>query len=185
MHKYIILFFLVMTFLCACSDSVPDGILPKPEMINVLTDVHLADGSLINITALPDTLYKYGTARYLAVFKKFHTDTGQFRRSYKYYTLHPALLSDVYDNVLKKLQVKSDSISKLLAKQNKNKPVMSTATGGRLGPPSGQVPVPARGMLKSGPMIVNPNQAAVRKYQARRDSMLKKRLKEKNALPKK
>ena len=98
MHKYIILFFLVLTFLCSCSsgDTPPDGILNKEEMINVLTDIHLVDGGMVMYIQTPDTLYKYGTVRYADVFKKDHTDTAQFRKSFKYYTLKPSMFSDMY-----------------------------------------------------------------------------------------
>ena len=184
MHKYIILFFSVLTLLCSCSgdDSAPDGILKKSEMVNVLTDVHIVDGGLINISQEPDTLYKYGYLKYLAVFKKYNTDSAEFRRSFKYYSLKPSVFSDIYDKVLKKLQVKTDSLTKLLTIQNKKNHVTPTATGGRVNPPV--APAQATPPLRPG-MMMNPNQAAIMKFNAHRDSVLKQRLKEKNALPKK
>ena len=185
MHKYIILFFLVLTLLCSCGsdENVPDGILGKDEMTDVLTDIHIADGSLSNISQMPDTLYKYGTPRYLAIFKKYHTDSAQFRKSFKFYTLKPLMFNDMYVKILKKLQTKTDSLTKLLAIQNKSKRPVTNTTGGRMG------------MGKAGPtslptsvrpnMALNPGQLAIIKFNAKRDSVLKQRLKEKNALPKK
>jgi hypothetical protein len=184
MHKYIILFFSVLTLLCSCSsdDSAPDGILGKNEMMNVLTDIHLVDGSMVVYQQTPDTLYKYGTARYAAVFKKYNTDSAQFRKSFKYYTLRPTMLSDMYTKMLKRLQEKTDSLTKLVAIQNKTKKPVPISTGGRVvvpTTPSGQ-PTPYNPAVQ-----MNPNQAAITKFSARRDSMLKQRLKKKNALPKK
>jgi hypothetical protein len=183
MHKYIILFFLVLTLLCSCSgdDSAPDGILKKSEMVNVLVDVHIVDGGLLNVSQEPDTLYKYGYPRYSAVFKKYNTDSAEFKRSFKYYSLKPSVFGDIYDKVLKRLQVKTDSLTKLLTIQNKKNHVTPTATGGRVNPPAG----PAQATPLRPGMMMNPNQAAIMKFNAHRDSVLKQRLKKKNALPKK
>ena len=119
MRKYIILFFLVFPFLFACNSGGSSGdVIPEDQMVAVLTAVHVADGRLINISQAPDTLYKYGTSRYLAVFKQFHTDSAQFRKSYQYYSTEPEKFADMYDKVLKNLQAKNDSINKLLTKES-------------------------------------------------------------------
>jgi len=182
MHKYIILFFLVLTILCSCnSDNAPDGVLKKAAMINVLTEVHIVDGTLISISQAPDSLYKYGYQKYSAVFKKYGTDSAEFKRSFKYYSLKPAALTDMYTEVLKKIQVKSDSLTKLLTVQNKKNHVISIATGGRIGAPAG----PALATPVRPGIVLNPNQPEIIKFNSKRDSAIRKQLKERNALPKK
>ena len=114
MRKYIILFFSVLSFLYACSSGVPDGIIPPDEMTSLLTEVHLTDGRLSMLQQLPDTLYKYGAERYLSILKKYDTDTAQFRKSYLYYCSKPQQLIDINIKVLAVLQVKSDSLKKLM-----------------------------------------------------------------------
>ena len=120
MRNYLTLFFFALAFLSACNhDRSSSGIIPKDDMINLLIAVHIADGKIINMSQAPDTLYKYGTARYAAIFKTFHTDSVQFRKSYVYYSNKPeGGLADIYDAVLKELQIKTDSINKLITKQN-------------------------------------------------------------------
>jgi len=188
MHKYIILFFLVLTLLCSCGgDNPPEGILKKEEMINVLTDIHLVDGGMVMYAQTPDTLYKYGTARYLDVFKKDHTDSTQFRKSFKYYTLKPATLNDMYVKILKRLQQKTDSLTKLLTIQNKIKKPQSTSTGGRV-PVSAihasVVPVGQPTPVRPG-MMMNPGQPEVIRFHSKRDSAIREQLKKQNALSKK
>jgi len=118
MRKYITLFFSVLPFLLACNHGgVPNDVLPPDQMTSLLTDVHLVDGRLSSLQQLPDTLYKYGTARYLAVFSKHHTDSAEFRRSYLYYCANPDELIDINVKVLADLQIKTDSLNKLVAKQ--------------------------------------------------------------------
>jgi hypothetical protein len=114
MHKYNNLFFSVLLFLIACrADKAPEGIIKKDQMTALLTEVHIIDGSMYTVQQAPDSLYKYGTAKYLAAFKKFHTDSAQFKKSFKYYSFHPEVLETIYDQVATNLKQKSDSLTKL------------------------------------------------------------------------
>ena len=120
MHKYIALFFSVSLLLSACKAGNPKvEVIKHNKMVNLLTELHLLDGSMYNTLSVnPDTLYKYGTARYLLLFKKYHVDTVQFRRSLKYYTTQPVEFEVMYDQVLANLQTKTDSVNKKLLKVN-------------------------------------------------------------------
>jgi hypothetical protein len=116
MRKYIILFFSALAVLCSCGDNTPDGILDEKQMADVLTDVHVANGTLFMIPSMPDSLYKYGLGKYLLVFKQHNTDSAQFTRSYKYYTRDIQQLVAIYDVVSKNLQKRSDSLNKVYMK---------------------------------------------------------------------
>ncbi|HAL82348.1 MAG TPA: hypothetical protein DCO83_09010 [Mucilaginibacter sp.] len=119
MRKYITLFFSVTFFLSACKGGkAPDGIINHDQMIVLLTQVHIVDGSLFSVTQNPDSLYKYGTDRYLALFKRYHTDSVQFRKSLKYYTTQPVELTAMYDKVLADLKQKTDSLTKTQLKKS-------------------------------------------------------------------
>jgi hypothetical protein len=114
MHKYNKLFFSVLIFLIACKGSKsPGDIIDQVQMTSLLTEIHIADGTMYNTMQLPDTLYKYGTDKYLVIFKKFHTDSAGFRRSFKYYSAHPDLLANIYEQITINLKQKSDSINKI------------------------------------------------------------------------
>ena len=113
MLKYITFFFSVSALMLSCSDNkVPEGVIDRARMTNLLTQVHLVDGGLYNIAQNPDSLYKYGTGRYLALFKKFNTNPQQFKNSLKYYAAQPVDLLAIYDQVLLNLKQKSDSLLK-------------------------------------------------------------------------
>jgi len=114
MHKYITLFFLVTFFLSSCTGNKDTGgIIKHNRMISLLTEFHMLDGRMYSFDTAPDSLYKYGNDRYLALFKKYHTDSAQFRKSYKYYTTQPIELQAIYVQVMKNLKEKTDSIGKL------------------------------------------------------------------------
>jgi hypothetical protein len=118
MRKHIILFFSALLFLFACNDdkSAKD-VLGRDEMVKLLVDVHLVDGSLTN-QPNGDSLYRNGTGRYFYVFKQHHTDSAQFRKSMAYYVSHPDVMIPMYDDIAKILQAKSDSVNALVAKDN-------------------------------------------------------------------
>ena len=114
MQKYKSLFFSLLLFVYACgSDKAPKDILNSNTMVGLLTEIHIADGSMFNTVQVPDSLYKYGTGRYLAVFKNFHTDSVQFRKSIKYYSNRPEELQKIYEQVKAIIMQKTDSLNKI------------------------------------------------------------------------
>jgi hypothetical protein len=120
MHKYITLFFSAALFLCACNGkSVPGDVLKPEAMAGVLTEMHIIDGSLYNTMQAPDSLYKYGAGKYIAMFKRLHTDTAHFNRSMRYYATQPDKLLAIYDQVDIKIKSKTDSLGKVQTQQSK------------------------------------------------------------------
>ena len=99
-------------------------------MTGLLTEVHLIDGRMYGIFQSQDSLNKYGTSRYDALFKRYHTDSAQFKKSFKYYATKPTELQKMYDQILLNLKQKTDSLNKVQHKTdslsrlelNKNKP---------------------------------------------------------------
>jgi hypothetical protein len=118
MRKHIFLFFSALLFLFACNEANDTkGIIKPDEMTRLLTDVHLVDGSLA-LQPNGDSLYRLGTGKYFYVFQQYHTDSGQFKKSVKYYSAHPDLLLKIYDGVNARLKTKADSMNVLVAKDN-------------------------------------------------------------------
>ncbi len=117
MRSYKKLFFLLPLFLLACKNkNEPQGIISQDDMVGILVDVHIIDGSLFEMPQQPDTLYKYSINKYLNTFKSHHTDSATFRRSYAYYARKPDELLAIYDKVLPILKGKVDSLAKIRVK---------------------------------------------------------------------
>src|ERR1700744_2238313 len=117
MRKYITLFFSVSLFFISCKkNKAPDGIVKHDRMVNLLTDFHWVEGRMYGIFKSQDSLYKYGTSRYDALFKRYGTDSAGFKKSLKYYTTQPAELQKMYDQVLLNLKQKGDSLTKVQRK---------------------------------------------------------------------
>ena len=119
MLKYITFFFSVSLFFCACkADKGRNDIINQDRMTSLMTDIHLIDGRLYLVRQEPDSLYKYGTGHYIALFKKYHTDSVQFKKSMSYYAAQPLILQKMYDQITLNLKQKTDSLNKLQQKQN-------------------------------------------------------------------
>jgi hypothetical protein len=116
MRKHIILFFLALLFFACNRVKTPDGIIKEDVMIPLLVDIHIIDGSLANESTV-DSLYKYGTGRYIYIFKKYHTDPAKFKKSIKYYTLQTDNMIKMYSEVARILQAKADSLTQLQEKE--------------------------------------------------------------------
>ena len=97
MKRLLALFFLINFFIACSSDSVPNGILEEDKMIEVLTDIHLADGYASVL--YNDTTKTKAAALYFAVYKKYDTDSVQVRKSLEYYTKHPDRLQKMYEKI--------------------------------------------------------------------------------------
>jgi len=85
-------------------------------MTSLLTEVHLIDGRMSGVFQSGDSLTKYGSVRYDALFKRYHTDSTTFNKSVKYYASQPAEMAKMYDDILANLKFKTDSINKLQSK---------------------------------------------------------------------
>lgn len=117
MRKHIILFFSALLFLYACNrQEDTSGIIKRDDMVRLLTDIHIIDGSLV-LQPNGDSLFKYGTGKFQYLFKQYHTDTAQVRKSMVYYTRHIDILSGMYDEIAKRLQAKTDSMTKVVNKE--------------------------------------------------------------------
>jgi hypothetical protein len=122
MRFYLVLFFCVSIFFTSCKDSrnIPNDVLPEHAMAELLTDIHIVDGSLYEGAQQPDSLAKHGLANYMAVFNANHVDTALFRKSLKYYTTRPEIMNEIYTGITRRLQKKIDSLQKIRPKINED-----------------------------------------------------------------
>ena len=133
MHKYIALFFSVLVFLCACTQHKTDAnVIPIKQMTSLMVDIHIVDGRMYSLLQNPDTLYKYGSGKYLALFKKHHTDSAQFSSSFKYYASQPTQFLAMYDDVMAILKKKLDSLNQLQTIRNRTNNAINTQINKRI-----------------------------------------------------
>jgi hypothetical protein len=123
MRFYLVLFFYVSVFFISCTGydrKIPPGIIPEHDMAELLTDIHIVDGSLYNIPQQPDSISKHGLGMYLAVLKAHNTDTATFKKSMKFYSTRPDILNEIYTGINSRLTKKLDSLQKIKPKINQD-----------------------------------------------------------------
>ena len=104
MKKYLIL----IIFILSCSDNIPDNLISKKKMENIIFDVMILNASSgfdlkIDNKLLSDEL----------IFKKYNIDSLQFFESELYYLKNPKLHNEIYSQVKIRILKSMDSLKSI------------------------------------------------------------------------
>ncbi len=94
----------LILFSCGSAEEkkvvIPDVVLSKEKMAEVLTDIHIAEAEA-NLHPIADTAaVKSGFQK---IFEKNKISKEQYEKSLSFYIEHPELLNEVYEKVLNEL----------------------------------------------------------------------------------
>ncbi|WP_041616529.1 DUF4296 domain-containing protein [Spirosoma linguale] len=96
----------------APENKPPEHLLTQDQMASILIDVHLAEAKISRInlhsTDSANIVYKHLEG---AIFKKNGVDTATYRKSYIFYSSHPADMEAIYKRVTEELKKKVDAHS--------------------------------------------------------------------------
>jgi len=118
--KILLLFLGLSLFSCYHENKeivpVPEKILDRGQMIEILTDLQLAEGILTyrRIEKLPTT--DYGEALYTKVIEEHQLTREQLQENIDYYNNDPKLMEKMYDEVLARLNKMQSELSAQAAK---------------------------------------------------------------------
>lgn len=106
MNRLLFPFLFAVIALISCGEKeatieIPANILPKEKMVQVLTDVHLAEAEA-NLRTLPDSTSKEPIG-FQKIFDKDSITKKQYEESLTFYIDHPVLLDSIYTQVLNEL----------------------------------------------------------------------------------
>lgn len=107
MSKYLTVLVVVFLFIACTSNTIikkPDNLISKDEMVDLLTDLLIAQGAE-NVRNLDENR---SVNYYPLVFEKYNIDTTQFRESNYYYTTK----IDDYDEIIRRVQTKLEKMMK-------------------------------------------------------------------------
>jgi hypothetical protein len=98
---------ILIVLLGSCSQektvSIPDSVLPKEKMAEVMVDIHLLEATLNINTFSKDKVLIGNSAPTTDVLKKHAITKVQYDESFKFYSSNPQLLSEIYLIVLNDL----------------------------------------------------------------------------------
>ncbi len=89
----------------AMINSVPDSVLSVEQMINIMTDVHLAEAwaqENKRDTIPADVRLK---AYYTTIFSIHQVEAEKYNSSFKYYSNDPVLMNHIYTKVVEQLNI--------------------------------------------------------------------------------
>ncbi len=95
---------LVIVAACSSSNQVPDDLIPPEQMIEVLTEVHLLESKIKNLTIRPvDSAKRVYDHFEGLIFEEFNITEEQYQRSFNYYIDHTDDFSKIYTAVVDSL----------------------------------------------------------------------------------
>lgn len=100
----------LLTVGCRRSDSLPDDIIPQEQMVPIIADLQMVETAIARLN-----LGSYDSAKvafqYLQqqTLEKYGVDSSSYRKSFEVYARNPVYMEEIYADVLKILEAKSDS----------------------------------------------------------------------------
>ncbi len=108
--KFLFVSLCLCCILISCSkkeEKIPENIVPKDKMIQVMVDVHLAEAKIqSNNLNLTDSTKTIAAGYYKNLFEKSKISEQQFRESFLYYSHHLDLMNKIYEEVINELSKK-------------------------------------------------------------------------------
>ncbi|MFN8278507.1 MAG: DUF4296 domain-containing protein [Chitinophagales bacterium] len=107
---------LVLVFLwSSCKEGkerIPSDVVQRDTMVQILSDIHIADAVVEKKSSAerPDTALTEGM--YQQIFQHHGITRQQFYSSYHYYEQHPALMNELYPDVISELSRRQANAAK-------------------------------------------------------------------------
>jgi hypothetical protein len=109
--KYL-LWFIIILSLFACKNQQspsgsdiqkPDSLIPRWQMVRILTDVHLTEAALASLKNKGETAKSISDDYYNAVFSKYKISRKNFESNFDFYKSDQDDLIKIYEEVIKNL----------------------------------------------------------------------------------
>lgn len=108
----IILFGMVILLLSACSkNKAPEGVLTEKEMVNVMTELYLAEEKANRLSIPSDSVRKIFPMFSARALEKAGVSDTVFRKSLNYYMDEPEKLENIYTILVDSLNLKAQRVS--------------------------------------------------------------------------
>ncbi|TAE72684.1 MAG: DUF4296 domain-containing protein [Bacteroidetes bacterium] len=107
---FIILVNFLFLFFISCSNSnknIPVDIIRPEKMRAILIDIHLLEGKIAEANYINNdsAIFNYHKESNF-IWKKHKIDSSYFRKSFKYYTENPKIMTQIYQEIVDSLSLK-------------------------------------------------------------------------------
>lgn len=103
----LLVFSQLSNFGCTSDEKPPERTLSQEQMASILTDIHVAESRVtrLQLRSLDSSLLIFNKLK-ADIWKKYKVDTLDYRNSYSYYMMHPKQMSQIYEKVNKKIEIR-------------------------------------------------------------------------------
>lgn len=90
---------------CNSETKVPDDLLKKETLADILTDIHYAEAKVakMNFRSMDSSVVVYNKLQH-DIWAKYDVDSALYKKSYAFYASNPELMSGLYEIVTKRLK---------------------------------------------------------------------------------
>jgi len=111
--KYFFLIFIILAlFACKNQQSPsgsdlqkPDSLIPRRQMVRILTDMHLTEAALTYLKTKGETSNSLSDDYYNALFSKYKISRENFESNFDYYKRDQENLIKIYEEVINNLEI--------------------------------------------------------------------------------
>lgn len=106
-------FLIIVLLLCfACNSKLADKpAIDKEEFIQILTDIHLAEASMMNGNPFEKGRGLSMIMEYDKIFDKNKVSREDFIQTFNYYKQHPKEMDELYNDISERMTVKEAEVS--------------------------------------------------------------------------
>lgn len=97
---------MVLFFSCEKKERVPEGILTKDQMVNVLSELYIVEQKINTVSVKRDSLNQIFATMKDRVFKKTGVTDSVFRQSLNYYMDRPQTFEIIYTALIDSLNLR-------------------------------------------------------------------------------
>jgi hypothetical protein len=108
LSKIIIIVVMLFSLSCKDKEAVPEEIIGKDKMVELLIDIHLSEAVYGRRYQLDLSGKNFSEDLYLSVCEKHNVNPKLFEESVFYYGTHPKNYESIYDEVLNRLNEMED-----------------------------------------------------------------------------
>lgn len=101
---------IILTLIGFACKSTPKGVLSEEKMVEVLTEIHIAEGRLKTVNIFSDSAKKMAPVLYNQIYTEKQVTAEEFVASYDYYQKDPKQFEAIIDKVIIELSKKESGI---------------------------------------------------------------------------
>lgn len=101
--RYFFLTVLIFNISCISSTNAPDNLIPKEKMVDILVDIHIADGMFTSHKIRQDYILSDSINYYDKIFEHYGYNRKDFDTSVYYYSHNINEYNKIYIEVLNRL----------------------------------------------------------------------------------